>query len=344
MPLLNRQTIRATFFTPTHQRVFLEDLSLLMQDGIALNQAMEIMAEESAGIKLEVAQSIESAIASGQGMAAGMDGWFSPVYLELVRAGEESGLIHSALSACVITVNKTAESLRACLAALLYPMLVLLVALCVVVFVKISVLEQFEKIKPLASWPDAGKTLFSLAAWMQYMWWLMAAVFILVVAGLLSVLRRFSGHWRTRLDKLPGFKIYRQFIAARFMQTLGLLLNNGVMLKNALVIMQQKTRGYLGWHLLKMEMQLAQGQLNVAEVLDTQLLDGSDMRRLRILAAGSGFAQALQRLGEQSVEKRTRILLRLANYLGGFLLLCGAAVAMLLVFGIYGISQVLAVS
>lgn len=342
MSSLNYQSLRKLFFTATNQRIFLEDLLSLLQDGIALNQAVEIMSEESTGIKAEVAESIAYAIASGQGMAAGMEGWFSAIYLELVRAGEQSGLVNNALEACVATVNKSAASLRACTAALLYPLLVVLVALIVIVFVKDSVLEQFTQIKPLASWPSVGRELFSLADWIQGGWWLAVIILALFVSGLMYTLRSLTGHWRLRLDSLPGFKIYRQFTAARLMQTLGLLLNNGVMLKNALVILQLRTRRYLSWHLTKMETQLAQGQLNVAEVLDTHLLDDSDMRRLRILATGNGFASALQRLGEQSIEKKMRVLRRLANYVGGFLLICGAAIAMLLVFGIYSVSQVLA--
>jgi type II secretory pathway component PulF len=341
---LSHASLKQALFTASHQRIFLEDILSLLQDGIVLNQAMEIMTEESTGIKADVSESISHSIASGQGMAAGMEGWFADIYLELVRAGEQSGLIHNALQACVETVNKSADVWRACLSALLYPLLVLLVALCVVVFVKVSVLEEFQQIKPLDNWPSVGRDLYGLATWIQYTWWLVVFFSILVGFFLSYVLRGWTGYWRLRVDNFPGFKIYRQMTAARLMQTLGLLLNNGVMLKNALIMMQAKKKRYMSWHLLQMEMQLAQGQLNVAEVLDTALLDRSDMRRLRILATGKGFSQALQRLGEQSVEKKMRVLKRLANYIGGFLLGCGALVAMLLVFGIYSISQVLAMS
>lgn len=338
----NYMAVQQALFGSTHQRVFLEDLLSLLQDGIALNQAIEIMQEESTGAKAEVAKSIASSIASGQGMAVGMNGWFSDIYLELVRAGEQSGLIDNALAACVAAVNKSAVLLRACISALLYPLLVLLVALGVVVFVKVSVLEQFAAIKSVDNWPPVGQNLYLLANWLQYGWWLLMVLLVLSATGLMYALRGWTGNWRSYFDNFPGFKVYRQLTAARFMQTLGLLLSNGVMLKNALIILQGKTRRYLNWHLLQMELQLGQGQVNVAEVLNTQLLDSSDMRRLRVLATGSGFASALLRLGEQSVEKKMRILKRLANYVGGLLLLCGAAIAMLLVFGIYSISQVLA--
>lgn len=343
MRWLSFTNLKKRLFTSTHQRAFLEDLLALMQDGISLNQAIEIMIEESTGAKAEAAQSIGYSIASGQGLSAGMEGWFSGVYLELVRAGEESGLVQNTLTACIASANKSSASIRSCASALLYPALVLVVALGVVVFVKVSVLEQFALIKPLRDWPEIGRNLYVLATGLQHGWWFFLLALSLVSVGLLYVLRGFTGHWRSRLDNLPGFRLYRQFTAAHLMQTLGLLLNNGVMLKKALVILQGKTRPYLSWHLLQMEVQLAQGQLNVAEVLNTRLLDLSDMRRLRILAMGSGFATALQRLGNQSIEKKMQMLKRLVNYLGGFLLLCGATVAMLLVVGIYSISQVLAI-
>ena len=342
MPLLNKQALKQFFFTSSQQRILLEDLLSLVEDGVSLSQSIEIIAEESTGIRAEAAQSISHSIASGQGMAVGMEGWFSTIYIELIRSGEKSGLIQQSLQACVSTINQSMDALRTCLSALLYPTLVVLAALVVVVFVKVSVLEQFQKIKPMAQWPDVGRDLFLLASWLQYTWWLLLLVLVALVMGLIYLLRHWVGDWRLKLDRFPGFNSYRQFTAARLMSTLGLLMNNGVMLKNALVIVQAKAKSYLGWHLQQMEVQLARGKLNLADVLDTGLLDRSDMRRLRVLATGNGFAQALRRLGEQSMQRRLRLLRRLCHFAGGALLLLGAAVAMLLVFGLYGVSQVLA--
>lgn len=337
-----KKNLKPFFFTTAQQRIFLEDALSLVEDGISLSQAIEIITAESTGVRAEVAQSIGHSIASGQGMAAGMEGWFSPIYIELIRSGEQSGVMQQSLKACVSTINRSMDVVRTCVSALLYPTLVVLAALAVTVFVKISVLEQFRQIKPMAQWPDIGRELFLLAAWFQYTWWLVLLAIVFFVVGLMYLLGHLTGDWRLKLDRFPGFNIYRQFTAARLMSTLGLLMSNGVMLKNALVIMQAKAKSYLGWHLQQMEMQLARGKLNLADVLNTGLLDQSDMRRLRVLATGSGFAHALQRLGEQSMERRLRLLRRLSHITGGVLLLLGAAVAMLLVFGLYSVSQVLA--
>ena len=332
---------KQVLFNSAQQRAFLEDLLSLMRDGIALNQAIDVMIDVSAGLKKEVACSMGQAIASGQGIALGMQGWFLPIYLELMRAGEQSGMIVDALAACGSSMNSAGASIRACVAALSYPLLVLFAALGVIVFVKSSVLESFAAIRPTDQWPAVSQNLYMLASVLQVGWWLGIVLLVLLSVVVVYALRHLTGRARLLLDNLPLFNLYRQLSAARFMETLGLLLTNGVMLKNALVILQMKSHHYLNWHLSKMEMQLAHGQLNVAEVLDTDLLDTSDMHRLRILATGTGFAGALGRLGKESREKKMRALVRLANWVGGILLVGGAAAAMLMVLGIYSVSQVL---
>lgn len=325
------------------QRAFLEDVLSLLQDGLSVNQAVDAMRSIATGLKREAADSISYALASGQGMAAGMTGWFSSVYVEIINAGESTGVLTEALEACASAARRQDFSVGVWLSSLLYPLMVVTAALGVVVFVKNTVLARFTEIKSVSLWPMISQNLFYLATWVERGWLLALVSLVLLVMLTIYALRNTTGVVRSWLDLTPIFNLYRQFSAARLMRTLGLLLNNGIMLKRALSIMRVEAKPYLAWHLWQMELQLANGRLNIADVLDTRLIERTDMVRLRIVATGKGFAQALWRLGEQGSQRHVRRLVRWARILGGMLLLLGAFVAMMLVLGIYSVSQILAI-
>ena len=51
--------------------------------------------------------------------------------------------------------------------AIPYPLAIVILAFSVTVFIKNSILLNFAKIKPIAQWPDIGKTLFHLAEFIE---------------------------------------------------------------------------------------------------------------------------------------------------------------------------------
>ena len=125
------------------------------------------------------------------------------------------------------------------------------------------------------------------------------------------------------------------------METLGLLISNGVVLKQALKIMHSNANPYLAWHLLSMEYRLGGGKDNIADVLDTGLISDFDLQRLRAIASGRGFAHALLRQGTYAAEQCRRAVSQTGKVAGGFLLLMGAMLAAFMIFGIYGVGSIL---
>ena len=81
-----------------------------------------------------------------------------------------------------------------------------------------------------------------------------------------------SAPFRATLDKFFPFTIYKQFVAAHVLETLGLLVANGVVFKSALIMMQHKVSPYLAMHLGRMEHLMSKGKGNIADVLDTGLV------------------------------------------------------------------------
>jgi type II secretory pathway component PulF len=340
VPLMRR--LRRAQFSRKPQQAFLQDLAALIEDGVPASQAIDVIIGVSEGIAKKVAEEVAVSIAKGQSLADGMQPWFSHAVVEIIRVGEANGALPQTLRAAANMYSGYAGVLNSFLASVLYPLSVVALALGVTVFVKTSVLHSFLEIKPLASWPDVGKNLYRIGSTVEAGWWL-----ILLTLGLLglivnNILKNVTGEIRRFIDDIPLFSLYRASLAARFMEALGLLIANGVMIRQALSTMQYDASPYLSWHLLQMEYRLSGGQENIADVLDTNLISRADLMRLRVVAKSKGFAEALISLGRQARERTHRRVDATGKVLGGLLLLAGAAIAMTIVFGIYTVGSSLA--
>ncbi len=329
-------------FTRKQQQAFLQDLAALIEDGVPASQAIDVIIEVSEGISKTVASAISTSLFKGQGLAEGMQEWFSHPVVEVIRVGESSGTLPQTLRAASDTYKDYSSTLSAFLTSVLYPLTVTILALIMTVFIKNSVLTGFVQMKPLAEWPIVGQRLYHLGSWVESGWWLMLITVVLLTIIINNVLKNVTGHVRAWIDDMPLLSIYRSILASRFMETLGVLLSNGVVLKQALSTMQYEATPYLSWHLLQMEYHLSGGQENIAEVLNTNLISHADLVRLRVVARGKGFEQALLSLGRQARVRTSLQIERTGRVIGALLLVFGALIAVTIVFGIYTVGSTLA--
>src|SRR4029078_10334607 len=322
-------------FGNKQQLAFLEDLYLLINDGIPANRAVEMMAQVTHGLNREVAQSLSSKIAEGQPLASGMVEWFSPNVVEIVRVGESGGALGQTLKSAINMLAQQGVAIGAFVGAVAYPLLVIAIACIVILYLNNSVFVQFKLIKPIEQWPAAGQRLVFLATIIQEWWWLT----IVIVIGTGIVFRRimtnYIGEFRETLDRFPPFSFYRQLAAARLLETLGLLVANGVVFKSAIKVMQYQANPYVLSHLVKMEHLLSMGKTNIGDVLATGLVTDADLMRLRVMAEVKGFEHGLIRMGIRGTEQATTTLKFIAKIVGGIFLALGGVMIILIVQGIY---------
>lgn len=336
------QKFQTLQFGQKPQQAFLEDFSALIKDGVPANQAIETIYEISKGSTQQVARDIADAIAQGQPIAEGMEKWFANATVEIIRAGETSGTLETAVEAAANSLGHQAGATKEIVNAMLYPAVVVMAALGMVVFVRVSVFDKFVDIKPVADWPPIGQTLYYLGGAVQHGWWLIALMLGGGILGITKTLQYLTGDLRKTIDRLPILSLYRESVAARFMETLGRLLTNGVALNKALTIMQQDAAPYLGWHLIDMELRLSGGKENIADVLDTGLINESDILRLRVVARGKGFEKALLSLGMRAQERVYKLVAITGKIFGGVFLGLGGLIAASVVFGIYTVGSAVA--
>lgn len=329
------QRVKHFQFGNKAQLAFLEDLYVLVYDGIPPNRAIDMLAQVTTGITREVALSISQKISEGQPLAEGMREWFALNIIEIVRVGEEGGALAQTIKSGISSLTQRSGIIGAVLGAITYPIIVIVMACGIIVYLNNSVFIQFKAIKPIEQWPSAGRTLVDISNLIQSWWWLVLVLIIAFIVFFRWLLTNYTGEIRPLMDSVVPFSLYRRLVAARLMETLGLLVENGVVFKSALKVMQYQANPYLGSHLLLMDHLLGMGKGNVADVLSTGLIDEKDILRLRVMAEVKGFEHGLVRMGVSGAEESAKTLKLIAKVIGGLLLVVGAALIIVIVRGIY---------
>ncbi len=333
--------LKYRFYTVAKQQAFLQDIAGLIEDGVSANQAIEMMCRVSKGLDAEVVNSVLTAIAAGHHFAEGMQGWFPPHIVAIIRAGEQAGSLTRAMHAAIASLQQHSTAMTSLLSSLPYPLIVVIMGFAVMVFINHSVFANFRDVLPLSRWPNNAKTLVNTADFVQGWWWFIALTVLVITVLIGYGLRAYIGRFRQYIDAMPIFSYYRQLNAARFMEMLGMLIGNGLVFKQALAILQQNTSPYLYSHLLAMEYRLGLGRDNIAEVLDTGLIQQTHIQRLQLIASGKNFEQSLVRLGKRAGQQCVNQMQRSGKIAGACVLFFAAGLAAFMIFAIYDVGSIL---
>lgn len=327
--------IKRLQFGKKAQLAFIEDLYTLVNDGIPANRAIEMMGLVSEGVVRDVALSLSQSIAEGKPLAEGMGKWFAQNVVEIIRVGESGGALAQALKSAINMMSQSGVAMSAFVAAVTYPMIVIAMSCAMIVYMNNNILPQFRLIKPDTEWPPAGKRLVSIAHIVQHWWWVFVVVAVVIVMVLRRMCTHYVGHLRATLDRFPPFSFYKRLVAARMLETLGLLVANGVIFKTAIKVMQLQANPYLHMHLVEMEHLLSMGKSNIADVLATGLVREQDLVRLRVMAEVKGFEHGLIRMGVKGAEDATNTLKTISKIIGSMLMVVGGLLILSIVQGIY---------
>jgi type II secretory pathway component PulF len=326
-------------FTKKEQKVFLEDICTLIKDGIPAQRAITTVRDLSTGATKNIANKMLKKISEGQRISDSMSEWFPPAVVEIIKAGEEGGSLYENLHSAINFLAQSSEALTSFIASTIYPFTVFIMALILSVFLKHSVFNSFATIKPVATWPQNGQNVMIIATIIEDWWWLAIVLIVGITFFVRRMLINLTGEIRRTIDKLPLFSFYPNYVSARFMGTLGLLLANGVTFKQALNILQRNAAPYLAWHIYMMQFRLSGGQENIADVLDTGLINSDDIIRLKVTARGKSFEEALLSLGQQTLLRNTRNIQTTGKIAGGALLAIDALLAIYMIFAVYGVGS-----
>lgn len=256
--------------------VFTRQLATMIDAGLPLVQSLDIlsMQQENKTFK-EVINNTKESVEGGSTFAGALGKHpktFDDLYVNLVVAGEEGGILDNVLNRLAIYIEK-AESLKKKIkSALVYPSTIVCVAVIVVVVLMIFVIPVFADM-----FRSMGQTLPLPTLIVLAMSNMMKKYFLLFIVALVVLIFLFKRYYATEkgklaidnlILKLPVFgPLFRKVAVARFSRTLSTLITSGVPILDGLTI-TSRTAGnkLIEYAIIKARTSISEGE-TIAEPL-----------------------------------------------------------------------------
>lgn len=231
--------------------VFTRQFSTMIDAGLPLVQALGILAKQSENPVLQgVIRQVVFDVESGRTVADALAKHpraFSELYVSMVAAGEAGGILDTILLRLATFLEKSDALVRKVKSALIYPCVILGIAVAAVAILLVVVIPTFQEMFASVGLvlPLPTRLVIALSAALQAYWW----AFLGILAGLIMAVRRAYGTPRGRLaiDRLLLATpivgdLIRKTAVSRFTRTLGTLVSAGVSILDGLEI-TAKTAG-----------------------------------------------------------------------------------------------------
>ncbi len=224
------------------------ELATLLHAGLPLDRALELLISLAPSLPVAtMLQGVRDEVRGGKSLSQALDARreiFSRFYVNIVRAGEAGGALGTVLQRLAETMERNKELRESVRSALIYPTILIFVAVASVMILLIFVVPQFQ-----STFAQAGKALpiptqvvITAGTFLRNWWWAIIPAAMLAAAwfrrrGRIPSVRRLRD---TRLLRVPllGDLIAKVEIA-RFARTLSTLLANGVTLLAGLAIVKE---------------------------------------------------------------------------------------------------------
>ena len=337
LALLNRGQQKVT---ERERLYFTEQLSLMLETGLALHAALTSLKRQSASPVLqkllgELAQDVAGGRPFSQALARHPE-VFSRTYVSLIAASERGGFMHEVL-AQILRMDERREALRATLvAAFTYPAFLLVFSVAVVVFVLTTVFPKFASLfAGIASeLPWTTRALMSLSDLIVHQWPLLlvavsVAVWLVVRWAVSGVGAAHIDRFKLGMPMLGG--VFLQLYLVHTLRVLSLSLANGVTIMEGLAACRDLIDNRLfREELARIERGVQEGKGVTASFMDADLLPMPVREMIATGDATGRLAQVAGRLAdfhEQSLQKRLAQLAKIIEPL--MLLVMGALVGTL---------------
>ncbi len=224
--------------------IFSRQLSTMMQSGVPLVTAFEIIAGGQQNVRMKnLLDDVRGSIEGGSTLAESLGRHpvqFDDLFVNLVKAGESAGVLETVLDT-IATYKENTETLKGKIKkAMFYPAVVIAVAIGVSAILLIFVVPQFQAVFQSfgADLPAFTLMIIGASEFMQTWWWLVLLLTAGVIVGLVELKKRsraFAHFLDRALLKIPIIGVIMQNAAiARFARTLATTFKAGVPLVEAL--------------------------------------------------------------------------------------------------------------
>lgn len=239
-PPLSRRRIKSREIT-----VLSRELASLLKAGVPILKALDIISGQSENHRLkDVLNAIRNAIKEGVAFSSALlkyPGIFNPVYIALVRSGEDSGALPEALLRIAQYRSRQDEALSRLRMAMAYPIFMAAVGAATVVFMLAYVMPKLSGlfVNMGQNLPLPTRIVIAISSHLRSSgFWLALALFVIILTAQRQLKtaggKLFLSAFKLRLPVFGRFILKAEL--ARFSRTLELLIKNGITILKALDI------------------------------------------------------------------------------------------------------------
>ncbi|MCS6924145.1 MAG: type II secretion system F family protein [Fimbriimonadales bacterium] len=224
--------------------IFARQFSTMLDAGVSLIRCLDVLQAQTNNARLrKILMDLSARVESGESLSRSMARHpkaFSQLIIGLIRAGEVGGVLEESLQRIAAFLEKDVELRRKIRSALTYPVIVLLAAVGIVIFLVSWLVPQFASLfKELGikEMPAPTQFLIDLSALFTQRWYVVIiAVVAVLVAYKLFVSTRVGRRVADRVKlRVPVFgPLHHKIVMARFSRTMGTLLASGVPILQAM--------------------------------------------------------------------------------------------------------------
>jgi type II secretory pathway component PulF len=328
----------------TQQHLFTEQLALLLGAGMTLDEALGILEKRMKHPKLHgLAKGLHQALIEGRSLSQALRDYpkiFSPLYVNMVAAGEASGTLSDILKRLVRYLAEIKELRDRVQQALVYPAVLVVVGiLMVTVFMTVMVPKLLKFFTDTnQELPLATQLLMKTHTAIAHYWWAGLLGLFLLSTAFRSWTSTAEGSkaWDALRWRIPGYgSVMRHRYYAQFARTLGTLLSNGVTLLKSLELIED----IAGNAFVREKMKAAQQSVVDGLALSNSLMQQNICPELFIdmLAVGEQSGRLSETLGniadvyDRELDKQVKLI---STLIPPFVMIGIAVVVGFVVFGI----------
>ncbi len=288
--------------------IFTRQFATMIDAGLPLVQCLEILAgqQENKTFK-KVLTSVKATVEGGSTFADALKQHpkiFDDLFVNLIHAGEAGGILDTILRRLAVFLEKAESLKRKVKGAMVYPGVVITIALSVVVVLLVFVIPVFKEMFEGAGDKLPAPTLMVMAMseFVQNYFIHMAVMLAIIY----FIFRKFSQTTKGRiiLDRIalkaPAIGLLlRKVAVARFCSTLGTMISSGVPILDALEI-TAKTAGnvIIEKAIMNTRTAIAEGRTIAEPLMETGVFPGMVVRMIAVGEATGALDAMLAKISE----------------------------------------------
>ena len=333
-----------TRIKPVEVAIMIRQLATLISAGFPLVSAIDALVPQTKSYRLKtILAQIKDAIVEGQSFAQALSqypGIFSPLFINMVRAGETSGTLEIVLERLADITEKQQDLNNRIQTALAYPifmcMIGTLVLFVLLTYIVPSITAIFADMNQVL--PAPTRLLIWLSDFLKSFWWV---IFIFIIAAGFALHRaKKTEKGRHVFDKtvlsLPVFGILAgKLDVARFTRTLGSLLENGVSMLIALEIVKNIASNVLiSKAVEKAAQDVGKGQALWAALNESKIFPQLSIQMIQVGEQSGELERMLNKVADIFEKEVETSILRLTSYLEPVMILVMGCVVGFIVLSI----------